>query len=109
MNREIISRAISDLRSEAGKVGKRGARIHDRVLDVNLHRIRALEGICGNCDTLKIDFEIRDGHKRVILRCEKGLSPVDLYRNTDFGKEAKCSGFYDGSTSNKTNFPSKVT
>ena len=69
------------------------SRIHDDAALDNVNRLRALEGLCGECANLKIGFARRDGKDRVALGCSKGFSPSALYGNTPPGEKASCVGY----------------
>jgi len=75
-----------------GRYSKPHSRIHDDAALDNVNRLRALEGLCGECANLKIGFARRDGKDRVALGCSKGCSPSALYGNTPLGEQASCDG-----------------
>mgnify|MGYP001206084617 CR=1 FL=1 len=84
-----IEQAAAILRKSGSRVGKRGSRIHDDAAEDNVHRLRAIDGICGRCVNLSID--VQPG--KVLLRCQKGRSQLDLYRGTPLGEQAQCDNF----------------
>jgi hypothetical protein len=59
----------------------------------NGQRIRALDGLCGDCAFLKVEIVEHKGRKRVALECFRNNSPVGLYRRTPLGEVAECSDF----------------
>lgn len=93
MNYEALREASSALRKNMGKVGKPGSRIHNQAAEENVHRLRALEGICGSCNSLVVEIDRQDNRSVVRLRCASGLDPLELYRGTPFGAEARCARF----------------
>lgn len=96
MDKEVVREAILLLISNQREIGKRHSRVHNNTGEDNAQRLRAINGgICGCCVNLRIDF-VRSGDKdRVMLKCKEGLSPLDLYRNTDLGKKAYCPKFIE--------------
>lgn len=87
-----VNKALEILRDR--RPGKNGyGRTHSNAMQDNVDRRRALEGLCGRCPALIIDFNETDGKQSVSLRCLKGFKPLMLYYNTPIGKEAKCKGF----------------
>lgn len=68
-------------------------RIHEVAALDNVNRLRALEGLCGECDNLELKFVRRDGKDRVVLGCSEGYYPSALYENTQLGEEASCDGY----------------
>ena len=75
-----------------GRYSKPHSRIHDDAALDNVNKLRALEGLCGECDNLKLEFPRKDGKDRVFLDCSKGHSPLALYENTPLGEQASCDG-----------------
>jgi len=88
-----IATAKEVLHRLQGRYSKPHSRIHDDAALDNVNRLRALEGLCGECDSLKLGLPHRDGKDRVVLGCSKGHSPLALYENTLFGEEAFCDGY----------------
>lgn len=92
MNPEMVNQAIKSIKETQKSFKHQHNRVHLDTSEDNMHRLRALEiGICRSCDNLKIEFNHQDGYNRVSLGCKKGLSPLELYRNTPMGQKAKCS------------------
>ncbi|MFH1863575.1 MAG: hypothetical protein ABIJ85_01505 [bacterium] len=87
-----IAAAKEVLHRLQGRYSKPHSRIHDDAALDNVNRLRALEGLCGECDSLKLGFPHRDGKDRVALGCSKGYSPSALYENTPLGEQASCNG-----------------
>jgi hypothetical protein len=85
-----IIKAKQVLRDLSAGFVRRHKRMHDQAAEDNINRLRALEGICGNCQNLIIRFPQRDGRNRVTLECKKGHFPGHLYGETPMGKEAVC-------------------
>lgn len=90
--KQELQQATHVLRKDMGGVGKRHSRIHDDTAGDNVQRLRAIGGVCGSCENLKIEFTHQDGRERVALKCLEGFSPLGLHRETEFGEEATCSG-----------------
>lgn len=88
-----ISRAKQLLRRFNFQRGKRGRRVHEYVYEDNGDRLRALDGICGHCRYLKLQFKHIDGKETAILFCKKNHNPLQLYQNTPLGHSANCPGF----------------
>ena len=89
-----LDEAVRILKQDLRKIGKRNSRIHDNTVENSVQRLRAIEtGICRNCTHFMVEAFHRDSRERVRLRCSEGFSPLELYRKTDFGEEAKCPGF----------------
>ena len=59
----------------------------------NINRLRALEGLCGQCVNLRLRFGRVDGKNVVDVLCNKNHNPVNLYDNTLMGQEAICADF----------------
>ena len=76
-----------------GRISKPHHRLHSNAASDNVNRLRALEGLCGECVNLELKFARRDGKDVVILGCSQGYSPVALYGNTPLGEEASCDGY----------------
>lgn len=85
--------AIGVLKKDMGRVGKAGSRIHLDTAGDNAQRLRAINGVCGHCVNFKIEIIYQDCKERAVLRCTKGFSPLALYRKTELGQEARCTGF----------------
>jgi hypothetical protein len=85
--------ARSVIRHLQSRSTRRHSRVHSGADDENADRIRALEGKCGHCVYLVLNFNHQDGRDIVKLRCREGQEPVTLYQNTDLGKEANCPKF----------------
>lgn len=88
-----IADAKEVLRSLQRQHTRRHGRVHDDAADDNANRLRALEGLCGECVKLKLYFDNKDGKDVVALGCRKRHSPLTLYRNTLPGVEASCDGY----------------
>ena|SRR3989344_3585072 len=88
-----ITEAIKVLKRITARKGKRGVRIHQGSAEDAGQRIRALEGLCGDCSNLTTEFTFFDGKPRVMLRCAAMNSPIELFRRTPFGQEAQCKDF----------------
>jgi len=88
-----VTQAKVVLRRFFGLRTKRHDRIHDQAAEDNADRLRALEGLCGQCKSLVINFGHRDGKDTVVLVCKKGYLPTALYANTLMGQEAFCNDF----------------
>ena len=71
----------------------RGARIHRQAAEDNHNRLRALDGLCGQCVSLRLKFRRVDAKDVVAVLCNKQYSPLDLYDKTLMGQEAACYGF----------------
>jgi len=93
MNQKEVNQAASVLRKAQGHAGKRGSRRHDDAHEDNVHRLRALEGICGRCLNLSAEHFQQHGKEVVRLRCQRQLSPLELYRKTALGTQAQCTKF----------------
>ena len=74
-----IAAAKEVLHRLQGRYSRPRQRIHDDAALDNTNRLRALEGLCGGCGTLKLKFIYKDGKNRVALRGSKGCSPLTLY------------------------------
>jgi hypothetical protein len=72
---------------------QRNGRVHDNAQDDTQNRMRALDGICGQCEFLQLYFDRQHGKEVVRLACNAGKSPLDLYRNTEMGQTATCDGY----------------
>jgi hypothetical protein len=82
------------LRDIQSAIGKPRNRLHDDMLEDTSHKLRALNGdVCATCEKLRVFKMHTDGRDRVSLRCSAKLSPLELYRNTELGKqyEVKCN------------------
>ncbi len=86
-----LKEAMDRLRKHQNHIGRRHNRFHIESMEETVYRMRALEGICGQCDNLLL-LQTRDsiGKKTVKLICHAGHSPIDLYRTTDLGKVPFC-------------------
>lgn len=73
--------------------GEPHSRIHEETAEENAARLRALEGICGHCAVLRLDFFHHDGKNRIAVRCRKGFSPVNIHSDVNIGRGHSCSGF----------------
>ena len=85
-----VKEGLSVCRDFARSASKRGNRIHKDTLDDNKQRMRALEGICGDCPNLRIEYR-RRLYREVIMRCEARQSPIIIYKNTDLGQVPNCT------------------
>ena len=88
-----ISEAKRKIRNFNSRRERRGRRVHENVYEDNKDRLRALDGICGDCANFKLGFKHFDGKDRILLRCKKNNSPLQLYRDTPFGQLATCQDF----------------
>lgn len=89
-----ITQAKEVIRHLLARTSRPHKRFHDSAASDNVNRLRALEGLCGHCVNLEIEFRHRDGKKVVILNCSKeGRFPSALYDGTPYGKEAHCDDF----------------
>lgn len=87
-----IRRANKVLRAFRSRIGKRNSRIHRDTMRRNLQRQGALDGLCGDCDILKIRIKGRGVAKRVELNCTEN-TPVELYAEVPLEQEPDCSGY----------------
>lgn len=71
----------------------RNPRFHRGAAEENLHRLWALEGICGNCQDVKIKIFPKDGKKVTDVDCKAGHSPMDMYFKTSMGEDPDCPDF----------------
>lgn len=62
-------------------------------MEDNANRLRALNGICGQCEHLTTKFKKRDGKTRVILKCDAKKSPLALYQKTEIGELPDCPSY----------------
>lgn len=92
MEREAdILKAKSRMRDLLSRRGiKRGIRIHQQAAEDTLQRLRSLEGICGNCENMRLEFFTADNKNMVEVHCCRGHKPLKLYADTLFGQEADC-------------------
>jgi len=88
-----VSAALSRLRALQSSASKRGAHTRDNARVMNVERIRALEGLCGNCVNLDLTYTKKDGKNVVQVGCKRGLNPQTLYMNTPLGQKAECPLF----------------
>ncbi len=87
-----IRRADKVLRGFRSRIGKRNSRIHKDTMSRNLQRQRALDGLCGDCDILKIGIKGRGVAERVELDCKEN-TPIELYAGVPLEQEPDCSGY----------------
>jgi len=87
-----IDRAKAVMRGLLGRYGKPHHRNHGGAALDNVNRLRALEGLCGHCANLELEFRRRDGKEVVVLDCEKEHSPVALY-DIQVGEKVSCEDF----------------
>lgn len=73
--------------------GKKRHRVHLEAAEDNVHRLRALEGICGNCKNVKVEIVRRDGKDTTSVYCRAGHSPLELYYDTPLGEYPGCIDF----------------
>ena len=92
MEREAdIFRAKARMRHLLSQRGvKRGVRIHQQAAEDATHRLRSLEGICGDCKNMRLDFFTADNKKTVEVHCCRGHKPLNLYADTPYGQDADC-------------------
>ncbi len=88
-----IKRAKEVVRGLLGRYGKPHHRIHSEAALDNVNRLRALEGLCGNCQNLELKFGDKDGKEIVTLFCAKKHFPTALYENTPLGESAHCPDY----------------
>lgn len=85
-----IRQGVKTIKCGFAGLGKRGSNVSRSETEDNRQRLRALEGVCGECKKFTIRYDARN---RVMLDCLKGNSPIDLYRNTELGRLAACLDF----------------
>lgn len=92
MEREAaILRAKATMKGLLSRRGvKRGMRIHQQAADNMMQRLRSLDGICGDCKNMRLEFFTAQGKKLVDVLCSRGHDPVEVYADTPFGQEADC-------------------
>ncbi len=85
--------ALGILRTHQTRINKSHNRTHDGSMEDTVNRMRAIDGICGSCDNLKLETT-RDfiGRQTVSLRCLSKYSPLGLYRKTGLGQKPDCLG-----------------
>ncbi len=94
MEREVdIERAKRRIRKLLGIQSRKKKRFHRSAAERALHRLRSLEGQCGNCESMWLRFFTSEDKKLVDVHCSDGHNPTNLYRNVDLGHEADCSDF----------------
>ncbi len=91
-NERDIRRAGKVLRGFRSRIGKRNSRIHRDTMWRNVQRQRALDGLCGDCNDLKIRIKGRGVAKGVELNCPEN-TPVELYTRVPLGQKADCSDY----------------
>lgn len=92
-----ILRAKATMRDLLSRRGvKRGVRIHQQAAEDTLQRLRSLEGICGNCQNMQLEFFRADDKDMVEVHCCKGHRPHRLYGDTPFGQKPDCPDFAPG-------------
>ena len=69
---------------------KRGMRFHQQAAEDTTHRLRSLEGICGNCTNMRLEFFKADRKQMVEVHCCRGHKPLNLYADTPYGQDADC-------------------
>lgn len=89
-----VKRAKEICRQIQLAASKRHVRIHIESTDDNANRLRALEGICGDCQHLLIEPNLTGTRKGVGLRCTEGISPLNLFRDTELGEIPQCDSYY---------------
>ncbi len=95
-NNVEVEVAIGILRQSQFQIGKRHKRYHEETMSDNAIRLRALDGICGQCPNLEINIlNLPGGRKGVSLHCQGGQSPVRLYRHTPQGIVPSCPEFVE--------------
>ena len=92
MEREAdIFRAKARMRHLLSHKGvKRRMRFHQLAADNMMQRLRSLDGICGDCRNMQLEFFTAEGKKLVEVNCCRGHDPVELYAATPLGQEADC-------------------
>lgn len=85
-----VREAMGILRKYSQTSSRRHSRAHSETLDENRHRLRALEGLCGECPNLNVEFQLGYIGRITKIRCAAGLSPLNLYKNTDLGVFPLC-------------------
>lgn len=78
------------LRELLERRSRRHPRFHTSAAEDAFARLRALDGICGSCQNVKISVYYKDGKRVVGVNCKAGHSPLKLYYNTPIGEEADC-------------------
>lgn len=86
-----ITAAKQVLRRLQARYTHPNARMHSPAAEDNVNRLRALEGLCGNCANLELRFSRRDGRDIVVVGCSKGDFSAALYERTPLGEEASCA------------------
>ena len=88
-----ISQAKEVIRSLLARTSRPHKRFHDSAASDNVNRLRALDGICGRCINLELEFRRKDGKRVVVLDCTANHIPSAIYDKTDYGKEAHCDDY----------------
>jgi hypothetical protein len=88
-----INKAKKILRRWRGQIGKPGLRQHNETRQNNLRKADALDGVCGSCQHLVINFHGWGRSKSVQLCCAKGNSPEVLHMDADIGVWPHCEDF----------------
>ncbi len=98
-----VKEAKRVIRNIQSLVDKRHRRVHMDALEDNSNRLRAINGLCGDCVNLRAYKKFQQGKERISLHCEVFHNPMDLYRNTELGQKAECPDFDDGKISSDGN------
>jgi hypothetical protein len=88
-----VTKAKQVVRSLITRFSKPGHRIHGDAAMDNANRLRALEGICGQCSNLGLRFGRKDGKSIVTLGCSAGHRPSAVYERTPLGEKAICKDY----------------
>jgi hypothetical protein len=67
--------------------------VNNDVAELNSARLRALNGLCGNCVYLTVFRKNQDNKVMASLDCGAHKDPVDLYMKTELGEKAECASF----------------
>lgn len=98
-----IKKAIKISKKISVNFAKRRSRVHSDALEINSFHRRALEGLCGRCRHININFSHKDGNDTAALGCAMGYSPRGLYRETSLGEKAVCEGYKEAVNKQTTN------
>jgi len=85
----LVARSV--LREFRRKINSKNVRVNRATLENNNYKLRALDGICGNCQNLGIQISDNGNFRGVSLSCIKRHNPIELYASTPLGETAKCS------------------
>ncbi len=86
-----VSEALKILRKQQGRITRKGSRSHLEAEEEAVAKIRALEGICGQCSQINPKrVRLRMGRNGVRLRCRARQTPTFLYLDTPLGVIPNC-------------------